>query len=339
MKTIHTIVAFIAVISICGCAKVSNDITSTNDQQEEETVTVSLGLGGEITISDPPLSSRAAGSETDSKDLYGINVYYDKEKDGIINDHYSYGVFDNTNDLVITLLTGYKYKFECTYVPNGKTFVNYYYYSSSGAKGPFRTYSSSYTKISNTFVAHESNYLSYIKYGHYDGISYLYGPANADRFYGELDDYSPSAGGQVIIDMKRCVFGLKINVSGLTDGKLQLGSCFGSDAITVYSDGIVRNDIRAFANVYDCWKAPQVYDQKGTMSINWVRGNGVNQSLESQEITVKRNVLTTVNINLVGSSSDNAIGLNIGSTEMGNSTINININADGTVDTNVDPQH
>ena len=294
---------------------------------------MSLGLGGEITISETPLS-RAAGSETSSKDLYGINVYYDKEKDGNIDDHYAYGLFDNTEDMVITLLTGYKYKFECTYVPNGKEYNDYY--SSFWVRGPFN--SNANTKIWNKFIAEASTYLSYMKYGNYSGSAPRYGVAGADRFYGELDGYSPSEGGNVIIDMKRCVFGIKINVSGLSDGSLQLGDCFNTGSFTVSSDGIARNEIRAFKSVYECWKTSQEYSVTESMGIKWIRGNGVTQDLGSPRITFTRNVLTTVNINLVGSSSDKSIGLNVLSTEMGNLTLNINRNADGSVDTNVDPQ-
>ena len=334
---------FTAII-ICGCEKVSNDINPTIDQQEQETVIVSLGLGGEITISETPLSSRAAGSETSSKDIYAINVFYDKEKDGVINDTYARGLFDNIEDMVITLLSGYKYRFECTYVPNGKECSSFFRSSN------YTDYTFGNTQITNRFYSNSTfanmyfgdcyNNTTYSKSSNYSTSSFqrFYGPANYDRYYGELDNYTPKAGEKAVVEMIRCVFGLKVVVSGLTDGSLSLGTCFG-DSWTVTEDGVARDQVRAFIDIYKCWKSYQDYSVTESMSISWTRGNGVKQDLGSQDITVKRNILTTVNINLVGSSTNNSIGLDVKSGDMGNSTINININADGTVDTNVDPQH
>ena len=76
------------------------------------------------TVEESPLS-KSAGEETESTDLYGINVYYDKERDGNINDVYGYGLFDNIADMNISLLTGYKYKFVCSLVKDGKNEVAY----------------------------------------------------------------------------------------------------------------------------------------------------------------------------------------------------------------------
>lgn len=335
--------ALFVAVAICGCEKVSNDIAPTNDQQEEETVTVSLGLGGEITISETPLS-RTAGSETDSKDIYAINVFYDKEKDGVTDDVYSGGLFDNTNDMVITLLTGYKYRFECTYVPNGKDFD--YYNGATSYTFDNRIINNEFAaglSFKNMYFGTALSGTNYSKTKDYPSASYhrYYGKIGVDRYYGEVSNYSPKANDRVTIEMIRCVFGLRINVSGLTDGSLYIGKCFGDEYIeTVTSDGLARDiSFRSFIDVYKCWKSYQDYQVTESMRIIWTRGNGVTQDLGSQNITVKRNVLTTVNINLVGSSTNNSIGLDVKSGDMGNSTIDININADGTVDTNIDPQH
>ncbi len=343
MKRICIFICF--AVCLLGCNKTPIIDDNDNNPSEIEKIVVSLGLGGEITMSESPLS-RTAGAETSSQDLYAINVYYDKNKDGNIRYNYAYGIFDNTNDMVITLLTGYKYKFECTYVPNGKAFSTYYneiykYGQSIFAIADKNGWSSTNPPIANEFVASEGLYFTNIKYGLcYNNNSEKYGPSNADRYYGQLDNYSPSVGEKAVIDMTRCAFGFKIIVSGLSDGTLSLGSCFGdSNSIWVSENGVAVDEIRAFRNVYDCWRSSQEYSVTESMSIKWTRGNGVTQDLGSQSITFKRNVLTTVNINLTGSSSDTGIGLNIMSGDMGDSSLNININADGTVDTNVDPQH
>ena len=46
-----------------------------------ETIVVSMGFGGDISVSQEPLSTKAG---TPTNDLYGINVYYDVNKDGDI---------------------------------------------------------------------------------------------------------------------------------------------------------------------------------------------------------------------------------------------------------------
>ena len=342
MKRIYYLF-FGLVIFLSSCNKAPIDDENQETPAEGEEVVVSFGLGGEITISESPLS-RAAGSETSSKDIYAINVFYDKQKNGVTDDIYAGGLFDNSNDMVITLLTGYKYSFECTYIPNGKDFE--YYNGKTSPTFDERSINNQFTAglcFNNMYMGSALRGTNYSKTKDYPSASYqrYYGRIGVDRYYGEVSNYSPKANDKVTIDMIRCVFGLKIIVSGLTDGSLYLGKCFGDEYVeTVTSDGVARDiNYRSFIDVYKCWKSYQDYQVTETMSIIWTRGNGVIQELGAQSITVKRNVMTTVNINLVGSSTDNSLGFNVQSGEMGKSTMTININADGTVDTNVDPQN
>ena len=51
------------------------------------------------------------------KKIYGINVYYKKDGDTQYQ-NYAYGLFDNIEDMTISLIGGYKYKFECSMVKN-----------------------------------------------------------------------------------------------------------------------------------------------------------------------------------------------------------------------------
>ena len=82
------------------------------EQTNQETYTISFNLGGEfISTSETPLSR----TEVTPKKIYGINVYY--KKDGDTNyQNYAYGLFDNIKDMTISLIGGYKYKFECSMV-------------------------------------------------------------------------------------------------------------------------------------------------------------------------------------------------------------------------------
>ena len=261
---------------IVSCNRVEIDATAGTEGTQQsvgETVNVSFAFKGDITIEESPLF-KAAGEETESTDLYGINVYYDKERDGNINDVYGYGLFDNIADMNISLLTGYKYKFVCSLVKDGKNKVaynNYRFYSYSsyyvtaerypGYCLPFcysyqsytedsfnyrypsyNGFSFSPTQVGNEFILGSSNHLTGLGKGgtnnfkagedtaiygyntyswNYDNGGYKQYP-ETDRYYGETTDYVPTEGGVVSIEMKRCVFGMKLNVTGVIDGSLTI---------------------------------------------------------------------------------------------------------------------
>ena len=173
-----------------GCSKVdlSTDIppqTGNDGEQTEQSeyVTVSFAMKGDVTVDERPLS-RAAGTETESRDLYGINIYYDKEQDGVINDPYGYGLFDNVNDMVASLLTGYKYKFVCTLVKDGKDKVDYgklysYLYSYEGYGFPFCKSVQQYK--SNTYL-YKVDWNDGYTYNSYNAYSALVEAADINKF-------------------------------------------------------------------------------------------------------------------------------------------------------------
>lgn len=357
-------------LSICllGCSKTP---IGENQQlpSDGEEVVVSLGLGGEVTISETPLS-RAAGSETSSKDLYGINVYYDKEKDGLLNDVYAYGLFDNVADMVITLVTGYKYKFECRMVVDGK---NKCLISKSSYYGrPFisetsnndETYNSGgqyYKKCSNRFLIGGS-FDRYLRRGYVDPYGY-----EVDNYYGEVSSYTPTKNGVVSIDMKRCTYGLTINVSGVTKGTAsvsfnysggtddELGTYIStvsgfSGGFSTTSDKRKTYDVISFDDLYGCWEGAvnqQVYSVTIPIRIYWsytYEGTNVTETFEKyRAVTLKRNVMTTVDINLnidTNGQADKSLSLSMETSNMTNSgyTFDYDINLDGTIDNPVDPK-
>lgn len=389
---------------IVSCNRVEIDTTAgTEDttQSVGESVNVSFAFKGDITIEESPLS-KAAGEETESTDLYGISVYYDKERDGNINDVYGYGLFDNINDMNISLLTGYKYKFVCSLVKDGKNEVAYnnyrFYYSSSPSsyfttKGycmPFclssqsylkdsfnysyHSYSSSYypTPVKNEFILGGSLHLTGLGKGGtnnfkagentsiYGYRTYSWSSSSnwgykqypeTDRYYGETTDYIPTEGGVVSIEMKRCVFGMKLNVTGVTDGSLTIffdenngSSTSYSDAYIVIkditSDYVAEENIYTFEDIYQCWSDAMLsntYYKNMYMHILWKRENSVTQTLETKQVSFKRNVLTTVNINLNGALDENGFNLDIESGEMTDENADFEYDAGDMEDTPVEP--
>ena len=97
--------------TLFSCSNNEDELLSKEQEQnDQETYTVSFDLGGEfISTSETPLSR----TEVIPKKIYGINVYYKKDSEQNYQ-NYAYGLFDNIEDMTISLIGGYKYKFECS---------------------------------------------------------------------------------------------------------------------------------------------------------------------------------------------------------------------------------
>ena len=384
MKKLFLLAMMVFAIS---CSNDATDEPQTPDKPTEqpEMVTVSFAMKGDVTIEEEPLPlSRTAGAETESKDLYGIIIYYNADKDENINDYYGYGVFDNVDDMVVSLLTGYKYQFICTLIKNGKDLIAhtkdikassstynkvyidtdgyllpfgwkdvYEYQNSDGMHCSRTTYygfdatnkfvlgnASPVLKINNI----RSSTISEWRYSWLSSTVY----ANTDRFYGETTNYVPREGGIVNMELKRCVFGAKFVVTGVSDGTFRFSvkdKQSKSSESLFYQSGIkadttYKENIYTYRNVYECWQNSIVendYSQDFTLEMTWERGNGVTQELDPQTITFKRNVLTTVNIRLNGGDTNNSLNMDIEDTEMKEENTDLDIDAGDMTDTPIDP--
>lgn len=269
-------------------------------EETRETITVSLGFSGDISVSNEPLTKG-----TPTNDLYGINVYYDVNKDGNIGTAYAYGLFDNTEDMTIPLLSGHKYKFECTMVRNGKTLLE----SSNIGK-----YEAPFGQIlENQFIIGTTT-MNGIKVG----SAWMKGDAantetpKLDRYYGETTNYVPTVDGTATINLLRTVFGAKFIVTGLVNDGTLTAYC-AKDANTssekywtlTTTENIEGTPIiYTFPDVYGCWASQQTYTLDGVASIYYDsnRGEGWDIS-KTQTITWKRNTLTTVTINVAPDTS------------------------------------
>lgn len=339
---------FLAIATIAiGCGKTESesiDPSPENPEQnpieQSEMVTVSFAMTGEYTIEERPLS-RADGVETPSSDMYGINIYYDVNKDGHIDTPYGYGLFDNVEDIKAALLSGHKYKFVCTVVIDGKNKLKCWSDKSYG--DPFyRTTSLGSTKIENRFIIGDNSAFSGLGSGSAtmgDGDYYGWHFYPVDRYYGELTDYEPTADGVVSIDLKRCVFGIQFDISGITDGSVEISGNVRPKRVT--EDTTLDEMICSFEYIKECWEntlSTDDYSEKLEIWILWHRGNGITQYFEDN-IMVKRNVMTEVRIQLKGNTINNGMEMTFENSEdMGRENVDIIIDADGIVDTPVDSQ-
>lgn len=299
MKTKYflQILPLLFILFIVGCSK--EDIIPTDDTKEYN---VSLKFNGEITTTDTPLTRGTA-----TNDLIGVQVYQDEEA-------FAHGLFDNIEDININLHSDHKYKFVVTVVKDGKNklhqFNNKYYlpFIFSANSSP-----QSVSKIFSYSASGELQGLGKGRSNTADSGTHDY-PAT-DRFYGEVDNYTPTENGEVAIDLKRTAFGLKYEVSGVTDGTVSVKisntsrTFFENTAIT--ADYQSEGEIFTFSDVYSAWKYADNYTESVTISASWARGVGINENLGSKTVQIKRNAMNIIRLKLSSVSHDGSIGIEV----------------------------
>lgn len=314
---------FIVTIVSCSKEKTPSELTPQPQPVETKKYTVSFSMAGEVTLTSDPLTKAS------SNDVYGINVYYDKNKDGNINTAYAYGMFDNTSDMKIELLEGYKYKFECTLVKDAKTKLE---------KSSVGKYEAPFGQIlENKFVTGGGISMSGIKSGkaRMKGDTKDSAIPRLDRYYGETTNYSPTSNGTVQIELARCVFGAKFVITGVVDGTLN--SSWNDWSVSTTTDYESEEVIYSFPDVYTCWNNKNNATLDATVMAEYKsnRGSGWDLTI-NKSFQFKRKVLTTVNITVTPDLS----GANFNIIEevlAGDNYIDIGLDGDGIVIVDVDP--
>lgn len=300
MKIMDKIWLLAAMFTFSACGSDETIVGQEEPEKELKEYTVSLKLGGEITTSEAPL----ARAETESTDLYGVQV--SRKKDGESSyKKFAYGLFDNVSDMKINLLEGSVYEFVIALVKDGKSFFSK---DSDGYGQPFHKQSTS-LKVEGTVLNNYFEYSTSWKMASL-GNGYYY---EADWYYGETKDYTPSVNGTVEIDLKHTVFGLQYEVSGITDGTVSV--TIKNDKRTFFTESGITADytseekIIAFYDVYNAWQYADNYTENLSVTVNWRRGIGVVQDLGTKTIQVKRNVMNIVRIQLGSNDGNAAFGI------------------------------
>lgn len=309
---------FITVLCACTFLSLSfyscsqDSIPSNQGPATAKSYTVHLGFGGEITdISTSPLTKAAASDSN----LYGIQVYSCPVKNSVAATYtpYAYGLFDNTGNMTVNLKAGYIYKFACAMVVNGE---NKIWHDSMGREGaPYYNSRLESTSPNNEFAYTTSTCFVELGNGYTRLISdNYYNRPNTDRYYGELTDFTPAENKTATISMKKACFGAKFIAEGLTEGHLKISMTYAPDMYIAYPDTIAQ-DIFTFNNVSAAW-AQDNYSEIIPVSISWTEADGTVVPLATQNITFKRNMLTTIIVK-VNATIKNGIGINSESTSMG----------------------
>lgn len=270
---------------------------------------VSLGMTGEIEVSESPLLGRAS-----SDDLYGVQVYSKTDK---TSSAYAYGLFDDKSKMIIKLLEGYKYTFEVTMIIDGK---NKIYKNKSGEYSlPFATNNEG-TMLENTFIYESSKSMNKLNWGFsnlVDDNSSIqnFKIPNTDRYYGKITDYTPTDNGNVSIDMKRVSFGAKFVSEGLTEGKLTISIQNAPELNIIYGETTEAQDIFTFENavsssIQGYWTDDD-YSETIPVSVSWEKSDGaIIPIVTGQLITFKRKTLTTITIKVKDTSVNNGVEIN-----------------------------
>ena len=307
------ILALLACVGIVACDKGADVVPD-----EPETYTVHLGWAGEILdVSYEPMATRAA-----TNDLYGIQVY---SKPKSADDTtgwvpYAYGLFDDPNNITITLSSGYKYKFVASMIKDGENRL----YNNSTSDG-YKVYDYPFiATLNNKFqydVAKEMISLAWGKSYLREGNSCnIYDRPNIERFYGELSDYIPEESNtNAKINMKRTSFGAKFVAGGrfAVDGKLmiQIDEAPKMElALTEDADQI--SDIFSFMHIAKAWENNN-YTEDISVNFIWVRADETEAPMGTHTITFRRNTTTVVKVNIEKDGNDENLGIDIDDSETG----------------------
>ena len=234
---------YIAFAAMCLTCCTQEDAIDEKSESNNNVITVALKMKGDISTSETPITR----ADTESRDLIGIAVYKGTTP-------FAFGIFDNLDNVSINLIAGSSYRFKCTMIKDAKDKL--WFYSDDETSTERFSWTFPFTIANNE----ATNYLKSIwaveeflcnggfLYRNVKTIDYLdlsavslaerkmwtdrygksyYRPsetigAQIERFYGEINNYTPTVDGVVEFDMKRVSFGLKLKVTGIPDGNVDV---------------------------------------------------------------------------------------------------------------------
>jgi len=266
------------------------------------TVEVSLSLGGEyIHTMESPIT-RAADPDV----VYGINVF--AKKDGTSTySKYAYGLFDDASKMQITLRKGYQYRFESTITRNDEDQV---YHSSNLYSAPYLNSDgelAQQTQLDNLFHYSSVTNLG----GLQSGVTNISETNVANyprmyRYYGKLEDYSPVPDATVNISLKRAIFGLRFKVTPPSEGVVKIESWPTTFSVSAGEAAYDHTSIYTFNQVDKA--IADGYNGNVPVTLTWQHTDGTSKS-ETKNINIKRNVMTTVTVDVSSAATSNLITL------------------------------
>lgn len=294
MKKFRFITMALMAMFMSSC---SNEEIAT-PEQEEEYVTVDLGVSGEyLDLSDSPLATRS----TTTTDTYGIDVYTIAENGA--EQPYANGLFSSLQNVKIKLLKGKEYTFKVGIYVNDKVTLD----------PPYGAFGGNYYSENRMATIDEDFYygINGENNAKNPGFGYMH-----DYFYGELAGYTPTEGGTVNIPTKRTVYGAHFIAEGLTEGTLNINvqTLYNVELTSILSE---YNGIYCFSDIWSAWfgtyettaNAPTLVNYYTTkkLTIKWTKSDGSETPLGTFNVTFKRNVKTKIRIKVTDPGVQNGI--------------------------------
>lgn len=245
------------------------------------------------------LSRGVTDNEKGKKRLYAVNVYEKKPNDEGYS-MYAYGLFTNPSKIAVKMNVENLYKVECLIVEEG---ADKLYSSNEGYSAPLTHGAKKATKAQNSFVFSKEENFNEIKKGETkiaDARTILY--PRLVKLYGNFEGFSPKATKELTVDMKRTVFGLRFKVTPPDEGKLVID--YVGWRIALDSTSPAYDDMATYS-FYNIEKACQDdYQSTVEVKIVWTKADGTVEQ-ESKQLTLKRNVMTVVDIKVEGPKARN----------------------------------
>lgn len=165
---------------------------------------------------------------TGTNNLIGVQIYKGVKSGSVIQySPYAYGVFDDFNKIKLELPKDAEYKITSTIVIEGKTKV------AKDGNGYLKPFSIGNTGVplTNSFVLSNTKAMTLLNQStttlsssnkkttkeSYEADPNEYKIPNLDRYYGEVTEYNGSNSDNPIIDMQRCVFGVKLSLDDVSN--------------------------------------------------------------------------------------------------------------------------
>lgn len=294
METIRNwwmaLVAVLLCANFTSCGSDNEVPGGTEEPNTPNEFEIAIGFGGEISVSDSPLG-RAVGN-----DLYAVQVYSKKTTGTADYAPYAYGLFDDIASLTLNVTEGYTYQFVASMVKDAKNKIK----ATDNKYGA--PYGEKAISSDNKFVL--STTAGFDALG--SGSALLVGATSAcampnlDRYYGKAELTPSVTNKAVTIHMLRTVFGLKFVAKGLdqegetvkiaiSDAPAELNISYVEGSSEQATDEIIYT-FKDVAAAYAAGTTAYTANVTLTITMN-------NVDVITKDITVTRNMLSTVTIN------------------------------------------
>lgn len=337
-KTLFLFVVILLTLVFVSCTVEPKAV----ERSESEEVLVALNFGGEyVQVQNSPMQiDCTAKGLGDNNDLYLVQVYYLP----VGSDTYSpfcYGVFNDVSNLKLKLIKGQTYRITASVIVDGMDFLTVY---TNLAPNP----GNSGTRLKSTttgFVSDSTNQIDVMSnfYIRTSGQTIACFNPKMDR-YGAISEAITVDDNltEISLSMKRFVFGIKLNVSGLDSGSVIL-SCTSneSDRIfvpteTITENGFVENlysmdldfnfasgagKVSVFDNYVSRYFGEDSVEERYKMKVVYKDAEGIEYELFNDFITFYRLKETVLNVTVPSASDLNKKSLSLGFSFEENATL------------------